>query len=189
MPGRRRTWTPRGVLVLLACVVIAGLVGALTPSLMPTSRPVAPDADGIARAPRLDVELREVYSATQVAVPIGEVYDTFERFVVVTYWAQPHRDGAIFNATVVTSDGLRYAPIQRANLQHFASAQVGQAVVATAVFEVPPDKIAGSHFEVNVHINNGLQPVSHVPTFELPDPLPEAPETPVIESAVQEPGR
>lgn len=105
MPGRRRTWTPRGVLVLLACVVIAGLVGALTPSLMPTSRPVAPDADGIARAPRLDVELREVYSATQVAVPIGEVYDTFERFVVVTYWAQTHRDGAIFNATLVTRDG------------------------------------------------------------------------------------
>lgn len=189
MQATPRTWTPRGVLVLLGCLLVAGLVGALTPTLLPSSRPVAPGADGIARAPRLDAELREAFSTQQVAVPMGEVYDTLERFVVITYWAQPHRDGAIFAPTLVTRDGLRYSPIQRANLLHHASAQVGQAVVATAVFELPPDKIAGSRFELNVHIANGLQPVSRVPTFVLPDPLAQIPDVPVIQSAMQEPGR
>lgn len=182
-------WTPRGVLALLVCLLVAGLIGTLTPQLLPSVRPIAPGSDGIARSPRLDAEIRETSWTTQIAAPIGEVYNSLEGFVVVTYWAQPHQDSAIITPTLVTRDQARYQPIERANLAYFASAAVGQAVVATVVFEVPADKLAGARIEIGVHVNNGLRPVAQTPTFDLPNPLPQAAGTPVIGPPVVEPGR
>lgn len=169
----------RGVLVLGLCLLVAGLIWAVTPKSMPEYRPVRPDSDGVARADMLDAQLLDAQLTTKVSAG-GVEYESLETFVVITYWAQARGDTRIISPTLRTTGGLTYEPISRSMLLSFTSVQVGQAVTSMIVFEVPPDLIPGAKFVVGAHISNGVQPVAARPTFDLPDPMPTASEAIVI---------
>lgn len=186
---RTREWNASGVLVLLACLLVAGLIGAATPTQLPSARPVVPDSDGVARTARLDAELLEVTQTAAIVSEMDTQYDTREAFMVVTYWAQPHRDITIMRPSLVTRDGTRYSPYSRVDIVPHASAVVGQAVRAMVAFELPADLIAGAQVEIVALQRDGISGVVDTPTFAFPDPVPISSEPVSMLPVVTEAGR
>lgn len=181
-------WEWRGIAGLLACLVLAGLVGVLTPEQLPADRPVGPDAAGVARTAPLDVELVDAVGASEVRVR-NEGYPTTAAFVVIRFTAQAKRDTTLLTHALRTADGLTYRPLARGYVQSSVSALVGQRVTAMVVFEVPPEAVRGAVFTVRPHVTNGVVPVVQTATFRLPDPLPQAPEPPEIDQPSMEAAR
>lgn len=182
-------WDRGGIVALLVCLLVAGLVGAVTPEELPSARAVGPDAAGVATAETLEVRLLDARTSAVVTEASETRYETPATFVVVTFAVQPFRDLTIVTPRLHTRDGLTYWPLQRGRIIPSHSVAVGQRITATVVFEVPPEHLPGATLTVSPFINNGVAPVVRTPTFALPDPLPAASETPVIEEPSYEAGR
>lgn len=181
-------WDWRGLAGLLVCLVLAGLVGVLTPEELPADRPVGPDSAGVAHTATLDVEVVDAVGASEVrARDTG--YPTTATFVVITFATQAKRDTTLLTPALRTADGLSYRPLARGSIQPIVSAIVGQRVSATVVFEVPPEATQGAVFTVRPYVTNGVVPVVQTATFRLPDPLSQAPEPPTITEPTMEAAR
>ncbi|WP_026927440.1 hypothetical protein [Granulicoccus phenolivorans] len=179
-----------GFVVLALCLVLAGWIATLRPEGTEIDRPAGPGADGIARTPRLDARLLQVVAATEVGTPSGATQQSWEPFLVVTYWVQPHQRLLTGLPRITTAEGKRYDPVTRIGLPAGSvQVPVAQAAVAQAVFEVPAAKLRGARFSVRSNAAGGIVPVRDAPTFVLPDPVPPAAGPVTIEEPTYEAGR
>lgn len=165
-------WDLRGVVLVVGCVLLAGLIGSLVPEWLPSYRAVRPDADGVARTDELDAWLVDAYVTETIVGDYGDRFTTEERFVVVQIGARPHGETAIISTTLVTADGLEYGPIFRAGIDRSVHVPVGQQVLVAQVFEVPTDRLDGLKVAVGTMGIPGVQPVPRQAELKLASPLP-----------------
>ena len=142
----------RGLLGLLGCLVLALVLAAVTPDPATTLRRRWSGAEvgEWAQTPGVGVRVGSVTVTRSAGREYGDPFVSRQALVVLNVDAQVReRVAQLSQVSLRTRDGHGYDP-----RPEFASAALGQTQPgftrhATLVFEVPPDRLAGSTLEVD----------------------------------------
>lgn len=166
-----RPW--QGWLVLLACLVVAGLIRAAIPDYIPEEYDVVADEAGVASQDEVTVQLLDVELADAVVVPSDwdeRRLDTEHVFILARVDITAHRKTFITTAELRTADGRSYSFLDLSGFPGARVAHVGSVHTSTFIFEVPEEDLDGAWVGFHGQRPSGLLPVSPVLRFDLDDP-------------------
>ncbi len=143
--------TARRWLTLVAGLLVAVAAVLLAPD---SSEDVAwsrPGADGWARGPYADAQVTSVRLARQIEGGFREL-STSAVFVVVELEVSAHRELApTGDLTLRTADGHTYSQRDDISVTQVPAVEPGFTSSGTAVFELPPDRVAGADLVLIPH--------------------------------------
>lgn len=193
-PARRSRHTPRiaGLVALLVCVLLVGVIRSAIPDGPPEEDRVLPDEHGVVRTNEVTVELISVMTASSVR-PVGEFGDALfvaspgTVLVLGRFSLTAHGAPYFVSTQLRTSDGYSYAALSLPDFPQ-PGIHVGFSVTTTFIYEVPLDKLEGV---IGIHgpRDDGLQPVHPLIAYALPEDLSRQPGEVQIPQAETEPVR
>lgn len=168
---RGRGW--QGWLVLVACLVAAGLIRAAIPEYIPEEYDVVADEAGIASQDEVTVQLLDVELADAVVVRSDwdeRRLETDHVLVLARVDVTAHQKTFVARAELRTADGHRYSFLDVMGFPGVRVAYVGSTYTGTYLFEVPADQLDGAWIAIHGQRPTGMLPVSPVLRFDLEDP-------------------
>ncbi len=185
----RARWA--GIVSLVACLLVVGGVRAAIPDDLPSEYHVRPDGQGIARTDEVTIQqvrleaassLRSAreFSDAQFTASPGTVL-LVGRFTFIAH-------GNVFTvrSQIRTTDGYTFDALPLNGFPQAPLVHVGMAVTTSLIYEVPEDKLDGV---IGIHgvRPDGLQPVSALVAYPLPDDLDMQPGELMVPEDVMEP--
>lgn len=186
---RRAGWA--GIMTLVACLVVVGLIRAAVPEELPDEYEVRADDAGVARTDEATVEMSGIETASSIRMNREFSDDRFEAtdgtiLVLGRFKVTAHRRTFMMSTQIRTADGSIYEELPVHGFPQPGPAHVGVAVTTTFIYEIPRnqmDAVVGIHgFR-----QDGLQPVAPVMIFPLPATLEEHPGEVMVEDDLLEP--
>lgn len=187
-----RSSTAAGIVVLLVCLLVVGLVRSAIPDGGPKEYWVGPDAQGVAHTDDVTVELISLTAATSVR-PDDEFSDAHfvaapdAVLVLRRFRMTPHGDILSPQTQLRTSDGYSHEALSLSDFPH-PSFHVGFSATTTFIYELPLDSLDGV---IGIHGRrpDGLQPVAPLIVYELPADLVPGSGVVTVPAAETEPAR
>lgn len=186
---RRMPWV--GVAALIVSLALVGVIRAATPENLPTEFEIHPDRDGVVRSDEVTVELVDLRTASAITSANEYVEEDFIAspdavLVLARFKLVAHGDSYLPRSQLRTADGYSYEKLTIMGFPMAAGVEVGQSITTTFIYEIPVEKLSGV---IGIHglRPSGLQPVSPLIVFELPEALDPDPGVAVVPEDVLEP--